>query len=200
MILRFGTSGSTTRNLEMACLVASEFLSSAEPSKIQEAFRKSIFDMSNVSVDQLWTIKDEMLNMTNPTVYLRKTVNPWSAAVAWINGNDPTRIFLNSRKINRDVPSLVGSLVHEFFHCLEIDANVFRPNVFFNHGDNRPEGKEDTAQYFMGRYAQKWAEEYLHRWEVVATEARNAKVLEAEEILGDSFGYIGLSVMGGKGE
>jgi hypothetical protein len=71
----------------------------------------------------------------------------WSKALAFYDpAKGPKNIHLNSRKFNRSVPSLVGTLVHEVCHLYD----NFALDFYLGHGDNSPVGKELTVPYLLG--------------------------------------------------
>lgn len=71
-------------------------------------------------------------------IYFYKTKWPWSAATAYTDNRG--RIFINTRKLNRSLKSLVNTIVHEYMHC-----------IGFNHGDNYyTPAKANTAPYKVG--------------------------------------------------
>jgi hypothetical protein len=75
---------------------------------------------------------------------------PWSAAYAKVNSGNYSRMWLSTRKLDRVIESLAGSIAHEWGHCLEFWwKKHMTSNQYFNHGDNNR--KDDTFQYQLGR-------------------------------------------------
>jgi hypothetical protein len=92
---------------------------------------------------------------------------PWywrsKAYATTITGNYEL-IKLNKYRINRTVASLCGSIAHEDGHLVEFYTNRFIDSYAkFNHGNNKPVGKEDTFQYQLGKAVKKYVEENLER-------------------------------------
>lgn len=112
-------------------------------------------------------LKDRYLNSIQ-RVYVKKTWNPWSAAVAWFNPRHSECIYLNSWKVNRSDDSIVGSIIHEYVHLVD----NFYKTASFGHGDNYgpssfQEGSEQynekfhSAPYKIGRLAKEYSEKYI---------------------------------------
>lgn len=76
----------------------------------------------------------------------------WSKAYAMFDLRKPFKINLSSRKLNRSVASIVGSIIHEFVHLADNQYYQFD----FGHGNNNPTGKESTAPYLAGRMAKQY--------------------------------------------
>lgn len=93
-------------------------------------------------------------------VELYRSRNPWSKAYATTYSGNYNLIKLNSRKLNRSLASICGSIAHEWGHCLEYYMKTRFPVIEFNHGDNSPVGKEDTFQYQLGKAVKAYVEEY----------------------------------------
>lgn len=91
---------------------------------------------------------------------------PWywrSKAYARTFSGNYRLIELSSRRMNRTIASITGSLGHEHGHLVEFYAKFHRKDVEFNHGDNKSVGKEDTFQYQLGRAVKKYVEDNLGR-------------------------------------
>ena len=74
---------------------------------------------------------------------------PWSDAYAMVKSGNYSRMYLSTRKLDRNIDSLCGSIAHEWGHCLEFwwkkHMNLGHE---FNHGDNIR--KDNTFQYQLG--------------------------------------------------
>ena len=81
-------------------------------------------------------------------VRLYKPANPFSRAYGKELPSFPDLVFLNTRKLNRSTPSIVGTIVHEAVHAADAVSDVD-----FSHGDNSPRGKQNTAPYWIGNLA-----------------------------------------------
>lgn len=111
-------------------------------------------------------------NRFSPEVHLYRPWNPWSRAIATTYTGNWNYIGLNSRKINRSIPSIVGSIAHEWGHCFEYFVKSFTNKIYFNHGNNSPIGKDNTFQYLLGRkvkaYVEEYSDELLRRLAVIS--------------------------------
>lgn len=58
----------------------------------------------------------------------------------------PNTLFLNHKKLNREVEDIAATIIHESVHALD-DSNA---SYTFGHGNNSPVGKENTAPYWIG--------------------------------------------------
>ena len=56
-------------------------------------------------------------------------------------------VYLNARKLDRPVESLVNTIIHELIHVLDVDEKC-------GHGDSWAKGKEDSAPYKIGGFAE----------------------------------------------
>lgn len=94
-----------------------------------------------------------------PVVYLYKTWKPGSKALAKTYRGNYSKMYLNSRKLNRSLGSLTGTIAHEWGHLLESFVRERLPTAFFNHGSNSRVGKEQSFQYTLGRKVKELVEE-----------------------------------------
>ena len=101
------------------------------------------FDMSNCNKRYIAQELNSYPNIINIKFY--KPFWPWSKALAYVN--DDKTIYLNSRKLNRSIPSISGSIAHEVIHILD---NRYK-EVSMGHGNNSPINKENTAPYWIGK-------------------------------------------------
>jgi len=84
---------------------------------------------------------------------------PWSKAYARTYSGNSRKMELNSRKLNRTLESLCGSIAHEWGHCFEFYwRNQINSEDFFNHGDNTR--KDNTFQYQLGMRVKEYVKEY----------------------------------------
>ena len=84
------------------------------------------------------------------SVKLYKSKNPFSKAYGYFTPSKPDHIYLNTRKLNRSRGSIVSSLIHEMIHYCD-HKNQFES---YGHGNNDPQGKENTAPYWIDNLAQ----------------------------------------------
>lgn len=106
------------------------------------------FDMSTALPSQ---IADQMeRSEIVVSVILYKSKWPWSKALAFEDDRYPRTVFLNERRLNRSLGSICATIVHECVHALDSMVEDQR----FGHGDNDPNGKENTAPYWIGDLAE----------------------------------------------
>jgi hypothetical protein len=68
---------------------------------------------------------------------------------AYTDDKMPNTLFLNEKKLNREVADVAATIIHEGIHALD-EADT---NHRFGHGNNSPRGKENTAPYWIGNRA-----------------------------------------------
>lgn len=86
----------------------------------------------------------------------------WSRAIAYYSGGK--NLFLNSRKLNRSVASIAGSIAHEAIHGYD----NFVPE-YLGHGSNSPRGKQHTAPYLFGNIVNDYIKDnYIRLYKTVA--------------------------------
>jgi len=109
------------------------------------------FDMANCSGREIVSLIEMFIRKAfgDLEVVVYKSKNPWSKAYGYFNPAQPNKIYLNSRKLNRSVASIVASLVHELIHYLDSNSDFS-----FGHKDNNPIGKENTAPYLIDALAE----------------------------------------------
>lgn len=73
-----------------------------------------------------------------------------SKADAYDDRLNPAVIHLNRLKLNRPVHSICNTLVHQCVHAL----NACYPTLYFGHGNNEHDGKENTAPFRIAGLAQ----------------------------------------------
>jgi hypothetical protein len=119
-----------------------------EEDSFYEAIRRHrSFDMANVDAATIARLlKESTLRMTVNT-YLW----PFSKADSYDDPKEPAVINLNQWHINRSTPSFCNTFIHKIIHAV----NAENPQYEFGHGDNSPEGKENTAPYWIGNLAER---------------------------------------------
>ncbi len=70
---------------------------------------------------------------------------------AYTDGQFPNTLFLNFKKLNREVESIAATIIHESIHALDDAEDTYT----FGHGNNSPIGKDNTAPYWIGNLAYK---------------------------------------------
>lgn len=66
-------------------------------------------------------------------------------------------LYLNSKRLDRTWASFVATFVHEWVHS--VDALVAED---FHHGDNSPDGKGNSAPYWIDTLAARMVAQFLH--------------------------------------
>jgi hypothetical protein len=86
------------------------------------------------------------------TVRTYRTRNPWSSVIATTYASDKEHLYLNTRMNGTISPvaRLVNTLYHECSHL-----------AGYGHGDNSPEGKENSVPYFIGDVAEQFVAECM---------------------------------------
>lgn len=129
---------------------------------IQKALRErpeQKFEYANVTASQIADFIDLHYKDFACRVNLYRTRWPWSKAYATTYTGNYNYIGLNTRKLNRSMESIAGSIAHEWGHCLEYYTKKNSSiTVYFNHGDNSPVGKDNTFQYWLGRFVKSFIE------------------------------------------
>lgn len=104
------------------------------------------FDLTNVTPRD---VAGEMERCTTRlTVRLYKSFFPWSRVLGYEHPRFPDIVFLNTRRLDRSVASIVGTIIHESVHV----ADVHSP-LDFGHGGNAAGAKDNTAPYWIGNLA-----------------------------------------------
>jgi len=105
------------------------------------------FDSSTASPGQI----AQLMALSNVMVQVELYTSrwPWSKALAYEDHRFPSKVFLNSRRLDRSLASICATIIHECVHALDATEEGLR----FGHGDNNPNGKENTAPYWIGDLA-----------------------------------------------
>lgn len=109
------------------------------------------FDMSNLSPKQI----AEMLQLSSLKFEIR-LFDPqglkglkYRKTFAYTDKDYPNTLFLNKDKLNRKSEEIAKTIVHEAVHALDNAEDKGR----FGHGNNRSEGKKNTAPYWIANLA-----------------------------------------------
>ena len=140
--MKFNVKYEGNRGVLVAACVA---FNGVIPELFKELEKKMDFDMSNCRGRFIAQIIRDYRSTTQIKTY--RPWNPWSKALAYVSPKEPNVIYINSRRLNRSIASIAGSIAHETIHVLDnkyTDAN-------FGHGNNSPKGKENTVPYWIGR-------------------------------------------------
>lgn len=68
---------------------------------------------------------------------------------AYTDGNYPNTLFLNLKKLDREIEDIAATIIHEGIHALDNECI----NYTFGHGNNSSIGKDNTAPYWIGNLA-----------------------------------------------
>jgi len=143
--------------VDIAALKANQLLSNQN--FISDILHKEIFDMSEV--DSVFIV-NSIIDFKNGIhgelkVYTYRPKWRWSKAYGYFSPATPDHIYLNAYKLTRfadnkrNTASLVASLIHESIHYLS-----YKTGKGFNHGDNSPNGKNNTAPYWIDNLAESY--------------------------------------------
>lgn len=116
------------------CVVRSE-------SFLKELSRFPKYDFTTSTPDE---VEQAFRKIKSIKVATYQTKNPWSKALATTYASDRETVWINSRQLPRDLPSLVNTLIHEGSHL-----------IGFSHGDNSPVGKQKSVPYGVGEIAER---------------------------------------------
>lgn len=115
--------------------------------------RKEKFDLSTASPS---IIANLILNST--LVFKVELFYPsgWRAikyrkTFAYTDENYPNTLFLNLKKLDREIEDIAATIIHEGIHALDEEAIEYT----FGHGNNSSVGKDNTAPYWIGNLAYK---------------------------------------------
>lgn len=116
---------------------------------IREICNSKKFDMANISPQKIADMIRETDLQLSVDLYLPL---PFAKdAYAYDDPLNPTMIHMNKRTLNRPAHSLCNTMVHQCIHAI----NAANPDYYFGHGDNNPEGKNNTAPFWIAGLAQK---------------------------------------------
>jgi hypothetical protein len=89
----------------------------------------------------------------NESVVMVKTYKSkwrWSKANAYVSPKYKDTLFYNTRKLWRFRVDIINTIVHECVHVADHNDNN---KTNFGHGDNKSNGKENSAPYWIGNLA-----------------------------------------------
>lgn len=113
----------------------------------------SEFDLANVSPNILskliFNSKLVFIVLTFTPSFFQSITGRYSKTYAYTNTNNPKKLFLNTKKLNRSSESISASVIHESIHAIDNTEIKFK----FGHGDNSSIGKNNTAPYWIGNLA-----------------------------------------------
>lgn len=68
---------------------------------------------------------------------------------AYTDERFPNTLFLNFKKLDREIEDIAATIIHESIHALDDAEETYT----FGHGNNSPKGKDNTAPYWIGNLA-----------------------------------------------
>lgn len=135
--------------VEKAVLQANNLLTS--PEFFEEISKNDSFDFSTATPAQIAEImKNSKLEFTVEMFYpniLQAFV--YRKTLAFTDSHYPNYLFLNYKKLNREVEDIAATIIHESVHALDDAEKDFT----FGHGNNSSVGKENSAPYWIGNLA-----------------------------------------------
>ena len=174
----------TPGKLATATLISNSFFNDISPELLGD--KEFIhFDSANIDLRTFCDLVREMRHLCNPLIstYTPSVFNLVQRNVLGYTAGDYKTIWLNMRNINRDTSSIVGTICHEYVHCLEHEVKRIRPKIYFNHGDNKK--KPNTLPYYIGERAITYAESFIGQWIDYNQQEKSIQVIEAEKRLGN---------------
>ena len=151
---------SNLSDIDRAIMLFNSLLVGGVIEEIIEDFPKLDTEYTNQDKEKIIFYVDSFYNSFKVNVQTYRPWNPWSAAYATTYTGNYNLIKLNSRKLNRSLASICGTIAHEWGHCLEYYVKSINKEVYFNHGDNSPVGKDYTFQYLLGRRVKRYIDEH----------------------------------------
>lgn len=126
-----------------------------DPKFLASIIRKDSFYMSNATAETIAFLIKQFSNgiYGSIEVYTYYPKWRWSKALGYFNPNKPSHIYLNAYKLNRSLASVCASLTHEMVHYLD-----HKSDFSFGHGNNNPNGKSNTAPYWIDNLTEKMIE------------------------------------------
>lgn len=86
-------------------------------------------------------------------IRIYKPKNPFSSANAYVSPKYKNTLFLNSRRLDREIQDIINTIVHECVHVSDYNDNG---QIDFGHGTNESLGKENSAPYWIGGKAKQF--------------------------------------------
>ena len=115
----------------------------------RQIISKGSFDPQYTSADATPTVIADLIRTATLEMTVLLYLGPLRV-YAYDDTYNYNLIHLNRLYINRNIPSLVNTMIHEMVHAV----NYLNPQYRFDHGDNSPVGKENTAPYWIGNKAE----------------------------------------------
>lgn len=172
--------------LSTATLVSNYFFTNIDAGEDHD----KTFDYANINFGQFCELVKEMSHLCNPVIatYTPSIFNLVQRKVNGYTAGDYNTIWLNSRRLeNRYLEDIVGTICHEYVHCLEHHIKKIRPKIYFNHGTtNTPKG--DTLPEFIAEISRDSTHHFLESWIAYNTECKSDRSIGAELKLG-KLGY-----------
>jgi hypothetical protein len=141
-------------NLKQAVAITNELLE-GKRGFFDEVRQIKAFDFSkNVATQKPVTGEEVVTQLAQKVDVTVQKWTPWYIfSKAYATTVPGTVIYLNARKLDRSVSSLVSTLTHEAVHIADNDPKT----RFFGHGNNSPKGKDNTAPYKLDAIAERIA-------------------------------------------
>lgn len=104
--------------------------------------------MADVQPSQL----AEVIRYTELHMHVREyfSPKPLHKTHSYDDPEDKRNLYLNRWTIDRPLHSICNTLMHQCVHALNYIWDIY----YFGHGDNNPEGKENTAPFRIAQFAQ----------------------------------------------
>jgi hypothetical protein len=104
------------------------------------------FDYTDVSPRDIAQLMEQAAITLRVQTY--KSFNPLSRVLGYEDARYPNDVFLNTRRFDRSMASIVGTILHEAVHAVD----ALSP-LDFGHGGNSAAGKDNSAPYWIGNLA-----------------------------------------------
>ncbi len=89
----------------------------------------------------------------------------------------PNVLFMNSKKLWRNIGSMVNTIVHEYVHS--VDLTDGDPSIDYGHGSQSSVGKKNTAPYWIGNLAESnFNDDYFEETQIESIEIIPEDILD----------------------
>lgn len=117
---------------------------------------KPSFDLATITPAE---IANRLQSSTSTITIVLWTPKPAEAykyddTIALVDSRHPRKLFYHTKFQDRRVAKKVNTIVHEYVHSVDAFDDG-QPGAQMGHGDNKPNGKGDTAPYWIGDLAER---------------------------------------------
>lgn len=110
---------------------------------------REAFDYSNASGKIISDLIKQSTLVAEVIIYRSSALPPFRNVFGYIRADKATTIFINERHFWRSVEAIASTIIHEFIHLIDLESTAYH----FDHGNNKPKGKDFTAPYLIDTIA-----------------------------------------------